>query len=54
VAPQNLCTAYILKKRGGRVGLKWMLDTLNGPSEMNEAMADLLMEQTKDLPFMNQ
>ena len=54
VAPQNLCTAYILKKGGGRVGLKWMLDTLNGPSKGNEAMASLLLEQTKDLPFMNQ
>ena len=54
VAPQNLCTAYILKNGGGRIGLKLMLDTLNGPSEGNEAMANLLMEQTKDLPFMNQ
>ena len=54
VAPQNLCTAYILKKGGGRVGLKWMLDTLNGPSKGNEAMASLLLEQTKELPFMNQ
>ena len=54
VAPQNLCTAFILTNGGGRVGLKWMLDTLNGPSDGNEAMADLLMEQTKDLPFMNQ
>ena len=54
VAPQNLCTAYILKKGGGCLGLKWMLDTLNGPSEVNKAMAELLMEQTKDLPFMNQ
>ena len=54
VAPQNLCTAYILKKGGGCLGLMWMLDTLNGPSEVNKAMAELLMEQTKDLPFMNQ
>ena len=54
VAPQNLCTAYILKKGGGCLGLLWMLDTLNGPSEANKTMAELLMEQTKDLPFMNQ
>ena len=54
VAPQNLCTAYILKKGGGRVGLKWMFDTLNGPSEANEILADMLEEQTKDLAFMNQ
>ena len=53
VAPQNLCTAYILKNGGGRAGLKLMLDTLNGPSESNEFMADYLLEETKDLPFMN-
>ena len=53
VAPQNLCTAYILKKGWGSGGLKLMLDALNGPSESNEFMADYLLEQTKDLPFMN-
>ena len=53
VAPQNLCTAYILKNGGGRAGLKLMLDALNGPSESNEFMADYLLEETKDLPFMN-
>ena len=53
VAPQNLCTAYILKNGGGRAGLKLMLDSLNGPSEGNEFMADYLLEQTRDLPFMN-
>ena len=54
VAPQNLCTAYILKNGGGRAGLKKMLDTLNEPSEGNDAMAGFLLEQAKDLPFMNQ
>ena len=54
VAPQNLCTAYILKKGGGRAGLRFMLDILNGPSAGNDAMAGLLIEQSKDLPFMNQ
>ena len=53
VAPQNLCTAYILKNGGGRSGLKMMLDALNGASEGNEFMADYLLEQSKDLPFMN-
>ena len=53
VAPQNLCTAYILRNGGGRAGLKLMLDALNGPSEGNEFMADYLLEQAKDLPFMN-
>ena len=54
VAPQNLCTACILKRGGGCLGLTWMLDVLNGPSEVNKAMAEFLLEQTKDLPFMNQ
>jgi ppGpp synthetase/RelA/SpoT-type nucleotidyltranferase len=54
IGPQDLCTAYILKKGGGKIGLKLMLDTLNGESEANEMMADFLVEQTKDLPFMNQ
>ena len=53
VAPQNLCTAYILKNGGGRTGLKLMLEALNGPSESNDFMADYLLEQSKDLPFMN-
>ena len=54
LAPQNLCTAYILKKGGGRAGLKYMLDIINGPMDGNEDMARFLEEQTKDLPFMNQ
>ena len=54
VAPQNLCTAYILKNGGGRIGIKLMLDALNGDNEINATMADYLVEQCKDLPFMNQ
>ena len=54
LGPQNLCTAFILKNGGGRAGLKLMLDALNGPSEANEMMANFLVEQSKDLPFMNQ
>ena len=54
VAPQNLCTAYIVKNGGGRAGLKLMLDTLNGPYDGNESMAAFLLDQTQELPFMNQ
>ena len=54
VAPQNLCMAYILKNGGGRMGLKRMLDMLNGPSEGNDTMAAFLVEQISELPFMNQ
>ena len=31
-----------------------LFDALNGPSEGNEMMAEMLMEQAQDLPFMNQ
>ena len=54
VGPQNLCIAYIVKNGGGSLGLKYMFDTLNGPSDGNEAMALFLLEQTKEMPFMNQ
>ena len=54
VGVQNLCLAFILKKGGGRAGVKIMLDTLNGPSESNEEMAAFLTQQAMDLPFMNQ
>ena len=54
IGPQNLCIAYILKNGGGRAGIKMMFDALNGKSPGNEVMADLLIEQSKDLPFMNQ
>ena len=54
VGPQNLCTAFIVKNGGGRAGLRMMFDILNGPSESNDYMAGLLLDQTKALPFMNQ
>ena len=54
IGPQNLCIAYTLKNGGGKTGLKLMFDTLNGESDGNEAVAEFLMEQANDLPFMNQ
>ena len=54
LGPQDLCIAYVLKKGGGRVGLKYLFDLLNGQSESNGAIADMLLEQAADLPFMNQ
>ena len=54
VAPQDLCTAFILKNGGGRIGLERMLEALNGPSESNAVLAHFLVEQCQDLPFMNQ
>ena len=54
VGPQNLCIAYILKIGGGKAGIRYIFDILNGPSESNDIMAGLLVEQAQDLPFMNQ
>ncbi len=53
IGPQDLCIAYILKNGGGKAGIKYMFDLLNGESENNEMMAEMLLEQSKGLPFMN-
>ena len=53
IGPQDLCIAYILKIGGGKAGIKYMFDQLNGESESNETIAEMLIEQSKDLPFMN-
>ena len=54
LGPQNLCIVYILKRGGGTGGLTRMFTLLNGESESNEMMAEYLMEQARDLPFMNE
>lgn len=54
VGPQNLCIAYVLKNGGGRAGIRRIFDELLGPSESNDMMAELLVEQSKGFPFMNQ
>ena len=48
---QNLCITYILKTGGGRVGLKWFYDTINGTQNSNEMLADMMYEQASILPF---
>lgn len=54
IGPQDLCIAYIVKMGGGKAGLKMLLDVLNGASDTNVMMAEILLEQTSNLPFMNQ
>ena len=54
IGPQDICIACILKSGGGKLGIKYLLDELNGASESNEMMAELLLEQSRNLPFMNQ
>ena len=53
VGPQNICIAAILLSGAGKLGLKFLFDELNGSSDSNEAMAEFVMQETKDLPFMN-
>lgn len=53
IGPQDLCIAYILRNGGGKAGIKYMFDLLNGESESNDMMAEMLLEQSKGLPFMN-
>jgi hypothetical protein len=40
-------------KGSGRAGIRQMLDTLNGESESNDMMAEIILEQAKDLSFMH-
>lgn len=54
LGPQNLCIVYILINGGGTAGLRKLFDTLNGANESNEMMAEYIMDQAKDLPFMNE
>ena len=53
VGPQNLCLAYLLKNGSGRAGIRLMLDTLNGPSEGNDMMAEIIMQQAENFSFMH-
>jgi len=54
IAPQDLCIAFVLKNGGGKAGLKFLFDKINGESPSNEILADMLVEQATDFPFMNQ
>lgn len=54
IGPQNLCIAYILKKGWGTGGVRYFFDLLNGKKKSNETVAEMIVEQAKDLPFMNQ
>ena len=50
-ALQYLCLVYVLKHGGGREGLKFIYDTINGESDANGVLADLMLEQAGELPF---
>ena len=54
LGPQDLCIAAIVKNGGGKRDITKLFDALNGESPSNEMMAEMLLEQVQDLPFMNQ
>lgn len=52
IALQYLCLVYMLKNGYGRDGLKSLYDIINGKDSSNGMLADLIMDQAKTLPFM--
>ena len=54
LGPQDLCIAHIVRSGGGKLELKRLFDTLNGENASNESMAEFLLQQVSELPFMNQ
>jgi ppGpp synthetase/RelA/SpoT-type nucleotidyltranferase len=51
-ALQYLCLVHVLKHGGGREGVKALYDLINGESETNAMLADVMIEQAKTLRFM--
>ena len=51
-ALQYLCLVHVLKHGGGHEGLKALYDLINGESDANSIVADMMIEQAKTLPFM--
>ena len=53
VAPQDVCIAYVLKKGGGKAGLRYLFDLIYGSSDSNDILAENMLEAAGNLPFMN-
>jgi hypothetical protein len=51
-ALQYLCLVYVLKHNGGLEGLTSVYDIINGKSDSNSMLANMMLEQAKTLPFM--
>ena len=51
-ALQYLCMVYVLKHDGGREGLKSLYDIINGESDANGMLTDMIIKQAETLPFM--
>ena len=51
-ALQYLCMVYVLKHDGGREGLKSLYDIINGESDANGMLTDMIIKQAETLQFM--
>ena len=49
VAIQNLCIVTILRNGGGKPGLQSLFDTINGQSEANASLAEMIYHQAENL-----
>lgn len=54
IGMQNVVLVSILKDGGGLAGVKRFFDTVNGPSDYNEEMAQTVLEQASRLEFMSE
>lgn len=52
VGLQNICIVCILSSGGGRMGLEYLFDVLNGHNSHNAELAELTYSQARNLPFM--
>jgi hypothetical protein len=50
---QNLCLVYVIKQGGGLYGLKAVYDIINGEQASNIALAESILHQAQQLPFMH-
>ena len=53
VGLQNLCLVHVLKQGGGLYGIKAVYDVINGEQDSNAALAENILRQAQQLPFMH-
>ena len=52
VGLQNICIVCVLSTGGGKIGLEYLFDVLNGHNSQNAELAELTYAQAQNLPFM--
>jgi ppGpp synthetase/RelA/SpoT-type nucleotidyltranferase len=53
VGLQNLCLVYAIKQGSGLYGIKAVYDVINGEQDSNAALAENILRQAQQLPFMH-